>query len=273
MAEQNRLTEERLRRDRDDEERRRRRREEEDDWRRDDQERSFSRDESYGRRQNVGGSGEDEGYGGRGFGGNREYGGQRFGGEYGGQRFGGREYESPRHGSGQGSGFGERDWGQRSGGNPGGFGGYGRESSQDRGSVGRDWQQSGGSSQRLEAWARGEHRGKGPKGYRRSDERIREDVCDRLSDDDELDASEIIVTVKSGEVTLEGTVTDRRAKHRAEDLAESVSGVQDVDNKLRKNKGMLQEVGDRLTGNGNHERGGHAGSGTKNAPSSASASR
>src|SRR6187431_1632181 len=52
------------------------------------------------------------------------------------------------------------------------------------------------------------NQGKGPKGYKRPDHRIREDVCDRLSDDDELDASEITVTVKDGEVTLEGTVND-----------------------------------------------------------------
>lgn len=122
----------------------------------------------------------------------------------------------------------------------------------------------------MGAWPSGEHRGKRPKGYKRSDERIREDVCDRLSDDDELDASEITVTVKDGEVTLKGTVTDRRAKYRAEDLVESAGGVRDVDNQLRKSNGMLQEVGERLTGSQNNERGGHAGSGTKNAPSSTS---
>jgi len=119
---------------------------------------------------------------------------------------------------------------------------------------------------------RGEHRGKGPKGYKRSDDRIREDVCDRLSDDDELDASEIAVSVKEGEVTLEGSVSDRRSKQRAEDLAESVGGVRDVNNKLRTNKGMLQEMSDRLAGSQNNERG-YAGSGTKNTPPNASMSR
>ncbi len=78
-----------------------------------------------------------------------------------------------------------------------------------------------------------EHRGRGPKGYRRSDERIKEDVNDRLSDDYYLDASEVEVSVQNTEVTLTGTVNNRRDKRRAEDLAESVSGVTNVENRLR----------------------------------------
>ena len=80
---------------------------------------------------------------------------------------------------------------------------------------------------------RREHRGRGPKGYRRSDERIKEDVNDRLSDDYYLDASEIEVSVQNTEVTLTGTVNNRNDKRRAEDLAESVSGVTNVENRLR----------------------------------------
>lgn len=108
--------------------------------------------------------------------------------------------------------------------------------------------------------------GKGPKGYVRSDERIREDVCDRLSDDDELDASEITVNVSGGEVRLEGTVLDRHSKHRAEDVAEAVSGVRDVTNNLRTRKGFLQEIGDKLSGDDKSEHRGHAGSGTHTPP-------
>lgn len=79
---------------------------------------------------------------------------------------------------------------------------------------------------------RDEWRGKGPKGYRRSDERIREDVNDRLSEG-YLDASDVEVTVSNAEVTLTGTVNSRRDKRRAEDIAESVSGVSNVENRLR----------------------------------------
>jgi osmotically-inducible protein OsmY len=106
--------------------------------------------------------------------------------------------------------------------------------------------------------------GKGPKGYTRSDERIREDVCDRLSDDDEVDARDITVTVKNAEVILEGSVNDRRSKHRAEDIAESVSGVKDVTNHLRARKGLLQELGDKISGDDDAEHHGHRGSGTRN---------
>lgn len=80
---------------------------------------------------------------------------------------------------------------------------------------------------------RGSHHGKGPKGYRRSDERIRDEVSDRLSDDHWLDASDIEVRVENGEVTLTGTVTDRDSKRRAERLAESAGGVSDVQNNIK----------------------------------------
>jgi len=81
--------------------------------------------------------------------------------------------------------------------------------------------------------SRGEYRGKGPKGYTRSDERIKEDVNDCLSDDPQVDASDINVTVSSCEVTLTGTVKDRWQKRRAEDLAENVSGVKNVENRIK----------------------------------------
>jgi hypothetical protein len=79
----------------------------------------------------------------------------------------------------------------------------------------------------------GPHRGKGPAGYRRSDQRIRELVCESLTDDDEIDASHIAVSVTGGEVMLSGTVDDRGSKRAAEDCAYSVPGVRDVQNRLR----------------------------------------
>lgn len=78
-----------------------------------------------------------------------------------------------------------------------------------------------------------DHRGRGPKGYVRSDTRIEEDVHDILTDDPALDASDIEVTVKDREVTLNGTVETRRDKRRAEDCVERVSGVVHVQNNLR----------------------------------------
>jgi hypothetical protein len=78
-----------------------------------------------------------------------------------------------------------------------------------------------------------DHRGRGPKGYRRSDEHIHDEVCGRLTDDPYVDASGIEVSVSNGEVTLGGTVDSRNARRRAEDLAEQVSGVSHVQNNLR----------------------------------------
>ena len=90
---------------------------------------------------------------------------------------------------------------------------------------GRHWQ---GGAREYE-----DYTGRGPKDYRRSDERIREEVSDRLTDDYRVDASDITVQVKDGEVTLTGTVATREQKRRAEDLVDTTSGVRDVTNSLR----------------------------------------
>src|SRR5690606_24651157 len=75
--------------------------------------------------------------------------------------------------------------------------------------------------------------GMAPKGYTRSDERIYEEVCERLARDGHIDPSDIEVKVSEGEVILEGSVDDRRAKHHAEDIVDDVFGVKDVVNQLR----------------------------------------
>jgi osmotically-inducible protein OsmY len=80
---------------------------------------------------------------------------------------------------------------------------------------------------------RQDQRGRGPRNYTRSGDRIREDVNDRLTDDWRVDASEIEVIVSGTEVTLSGSVASRDQRRRAEDIAESVSGVTHVQNNLR----------------------------------------
>ena len=99
------------------------------------------------------------------------------------------------------------------------------------------------AERRRERDMRNSHRGRGPKNYTRSDERIKEDINDRLSDDPWVDASEIEVTVSTGEVTLTGTVTDRSDKRRAEDLAEAVSGVKNVENRIRVSQSNTSNMG------------------------------
>jgi CBS domain-containing protein len=103
---------------------------------------------------------------------------------------------------------------------------------------------------------RGEHRGRGPRNYQRSDERIREDVSERLMDDPRVDASEIEVAILNREVTLTGTVRDRNEKRWAEDIAQSVSGVTHVQNNLR--------VGQRQEGRATGSEAGDSGAVTGN---------
>jgi hypothetical protein len=81
------------------------------------------------------------------------------------------------------------------------------------------------------------HRGRGPGNYVRSDERIVDDVIDRLTDAPHIDASEILVMVEQGEVTLTGNVPDRAMKREAEDLVAQASGVRDVHNRIRVDDG------------------------------------
>lgn len=76
------------------------------------------------------------------------------------------------------------------------------------------------------------YRGYAPKGYTRADERIRMDVCDRLSDDPYVDATEIVVDVHNSVVRLVGTVPTEAQRRRAERSVSEVSGVAEVRNNL-----------------------------------------
>ncbi|MBF6987911.1 BON domain-containing protein [Cupriavidus sp. IK-TO18] len=124
----------------------------------------------------------------------------------------------------------------------GGYGGYGGYGEPERYGY-RRWQ-----DERYEREARGygdigdlgdewdaptQRRPAGPRNYRRDDDRIHDDVCNRLARDDELDVSDVEVRVQEGVVTLEGKVNDRRTKYDIEDIAERVFGVQDVINHIR----------------------------------------
>lgn len=90
-----------------------------------------------------------------------------------------------------------------------------------------------GNTHRGASQEAGGHRGRGPKGYVRSDDRIIEDLNEQLTEDWDLDASSIDVSVSQGVVTLEGTVEERWMKHRAEDIADRCGGVIDVVNRIR----------------------------------------
>jgi hypothetical protein len=93
--------------------------------------------------------------------------------------------------------------------------------------------------------------GRGPKGYQRSDSRIREDICDRLMVS-WMDAENVEVLVLAGEVTLQGTVKSRDEKRAIEAVAESVLGVKDIHNTLRVDSGEQASAGSRPEEQGDH---------------------
>jgi hypothetical protein len=158
-------------------------------------------------------------------------------------RWSGQE-NSRGYGQGEGSrGMGGEGYGGMSGGlnRNSGFGNNESRRSDDtnrRGTSSFDTNRSGQWGSSVESM-----RGKGPKGYQRSDERLQEQVNDTLTDDHMLDASGIEVTVKNGEVTLSGTVDNREAKRRAEDLVEDISGVKNVENRIRVSADKSEERG------------------------------
>jgi len=135
--------------------------------------------------------------------------------------FGGSGSRSQFGGSGSRNDFGgsSSDYGTASGGAYSGQNSWG-------GSMGR-------SSGFGESGRSGSHAGRGPRNYQRSDERIREEVNERLTDDPRIDASDIEVDVRGGEVILRGRVEERRDKRTAEEVIENLPGVKDVKNEIR----------------------------------------
>lgn len=85
----------------------------------------------------------------------------------------------------------------------------------------------------LDQLVEASHRGKGPKDYRPSDERLRERICERLTDDPFIDASDVDVSVANGEATLSGEVESRRMKFAVEELVANMHGIVSVDNTIR----------------------------------------
>jgi hypothetical protein len=180
---------------------------------------------------------------------------ERYGREY------GQDYGRSYRGSGQ-------DYGQSYGRNYRGYGqdynrnyrrGYGPDYGQDYWPrYGRNYGQNYGCGYGNEndygyygnsSWNRGRYSGMVPRGYQRSDERITEDVNDRLTWHGQIDATDVRVDVNGGVVTLNGSVNSRRKKRMAEDIAESVSRVMDVQNNLIVNNQAGQNQGERRDAN------------------------
>jgi osmotically-inducible protein OsmY len=210
------------------------------------------RGQGYGREQGYSGEGQ---YAGDYYAGHRRDSGQ-FGqpsqqGEYG---------DYGRQGWTTGQGFQQGDVGRQSRFDDQGYASQGRQSLAGRQGEYGDYAQggmyseygpsSGASFGASSSSMRGPYTGKGPRGYHRSDERIREDVCECLTQHGQIDASNIEVQVSGGEVTLGGTVDNRQMKRMAEDAVEGISGVKDVNNQIR-----VQQAGQWGQGQGQWNQG------------------
>jgi osmotically-inducible protein OsmY len=155
----------------------------------------------------------------------------QFAGEYAGDDgsgFGHRTQEETRRSFGRGREVNGMGRGAYADGDAGGWGMY-EEQQRQMHSI----QDRNRSRSQADQDQRGQHYGKGPKGYKRSDERIRDDVNEALYLHDEIDASEIEVDVQNGEVTLRGMINSRHTKRMAEEAIEYLSGVKEVHNQLR----------------------------------------
>jgi osmotically-inducible protein OsmY len=84
----------------------------------------------------------------------------------------------------------------------------------------------GGSSHTMN------YAGIAPKNYQRSDARMEEDICERVTANPYIDASDIEIKVVQSEAILTGTVRDRRMKRLAEDIADETPGIRNVNNQI-----------------------------------------
>jgi len=80
------------------------------------------------------------------------------------------------------------------------------------------------------------------------DDRIHDDICERLAQAADIDAGEIQVSVEAGVVLLEGRVEERAMKHAAGELAERVPGVHRVQNQIHVGEPLLDRLKDKLAG-------------------------
>ena len=80
---------------------------------------------------------------------------------------------------------------------------------------------------------RRDYRGVGPRMRHDDDDDLREEIIDRLRDDPDLDAADILVRVIDNEAILDGSVRSKRDAERAHHLANDVRGIVYVRDRLR----------------------------------------
>jgi hypothetical protein len=151
--------------------------------------------------------------------------------------------EAADYGGGHGSVDGRSTGRPPGGGGSGAFGsGYpGEHASMDP--ARDDWRHiTGGDAPQRD------HRGRGPRGYARSDQRMQEDICERITDDPHVDASDIDIKVEDGVVTLSGSIESRWMKYYLEDLVDRCPGVKDIRNELSTRRAGREQAGETPPG-------------------------
>jgi len=76
---------------------------------------------------------------------------------------------------------------------------------------------------------------RGPKGWRRADDRILDELAEAIARSG-VDASEVELHVEGGVVRLTGTVAHREDRRMIEDLASDIDGVEEVEGRIRVRK-------------------------------------
>lgn len=117
------------------------------------------------------------------------------------------------------------DWAHREGEELGYQRMYGEYGSNARGWVDRPHEKT---------WPHREHHaGIPPKKYQRSDESIMDHIADVLTYSPDVDATEVTIAVKDGNVILSGTVPERGMIYLVDELLDEVHGIKDFDNHLK----------------------------------------
>jgi hypothetical protein len=156
-----------------------------------------------------------------------DFGGGGYGGNYRGQD---EAFRNQGYGGRQGRGGGQDFGGGSLGGRQPDFGPAWRGEGQGAFGSGFPGEHAGTGTHDRQADAL--HRGRGPKGYTRSDERLREDICEHLTEDPHIDASDIEISVDQGVVTLTGSIENRWMKYHAEEVVDRCRGVKEINNRL-----------------------------------------
>lgn len=100
---------------------------------------------------------------------------------------------------------------------------------------------------------RRDYRGVGPRARYHEDEELREEICERLADDPDLDASDILVRVIDNEAILDGAVSSQRDAARAYEIAGDVPGIIHVRERLKAHRGRDERVRNAAIGMGYDE--------------------